>query len=622
MLKGYKLAALCIARANEEINFKLISELNRKLVSVGYRLFVYNTLTNLFWNTPSEDGEKAVFDLLDMDIADVVLVHEESIKAKDTIGRIIAKAHSCRTPVISIGGKYEKTANIDFDYEQGFECVVRHVLDNHGCKKIHYMGGMKDNDFSENRKNVVKRVAEEKGLFFDDSCVSYGEFWTRPARAAAEKIVEKGDIPDAVFCANDVMAMAVCAVFSEHGINVPDDSIVTGFDGLDDIFFFKPTITSCRYSFANLADKIVELILKYDNGESITGDYLVSQELVLNESCGCRKSPAVNAAKVVTEIGDRFYRYQNDDCMIHERMANIYCSEAVKQIYDEINTLNLYGVFALINSECTDERVNPMACPDDYSFSDEMCLLYRYSGDSSFDPCDFDRSEIAPELDYILETGNPLVFNALNFRDIPLGYVGFFFEATMTDYCRIPQVVNALNSFIGGFRMMRYQKYLTNRIDEISKRDMLTGLYNRIGFNSLVDDIMHNLKKDIAVISIDLDRLKYINDTFGHTEGDFAIRSVARALDEGCPGKKICARFGGDEFAAVTDECNIETITGSIQNWLDKFNAVSGKPYDISASIGVYVHKASDGYEDFEKLFNKSDKLMYEIKRKRKDNRL
>lgn len=169
---------------------------------------------------------------------------------------------------------------------------------------------------------------------------------------------------------------------------------------------------------------------------------------------------------------------------------------------------------------------------------------------------------------------------------------------------------------------MRYQKYLTNRIDEISKRDMLTGLYNRIGFNSLVDDIMHNLKKDIAVISIDLDRLKYINDTFGHTEGDFAIRSVARALDEGCPGKKICARFGGDEFAAVTDECDIETITGCIQDWIDKFNAVSGKPYDISASIGVYVHKAADGYEDFEKLFNKSDKLMYEIKRKRKDNRL
>ncbi len=621
MLYGYKIAALCIARANEEVNYKLISELNKKLVSIGYRLFVYNTLTNLFWSSPSEEGEKAVFELIDMDIIDVVLVHEESIKAKASIGRVMAKAHSSRKPVISIGGRYEKAANVNFDYVAGFEDILKHVIDVHGCRKIHFMGGMPDNSFSEERKQVVQRIAGERGIKFDESCVSYGYFWTDPAREAAEKIALSGDVPEVVFCANDVMAMAVCSVFASHGIKVPDDVIVTGFDGLDDIFFFKPTLTSCRYSFANMADKITELILRYEKGESIIGEYLVSQELILNESCGCRKSPAINAAEVVTQVGNRFNRYQNDDCSIHERLANIYCCESVKQVYDEIAALKIYGVFALINSECIDERVNPMSRPDDCSFSDNMCLIYKYT-EEDFTPCGFSRSDIIPELDYVMGTGNPVVFNALNFRDIPLGYICFFFEASMRDYCRIPQLVNAFNTFIGGYRMMRYQKYLTTRIDEISKRDMLTGLYNRIGFNSMIEEKIHGIKKDMAVISIDLDRLKYINDTFGHTEGDFAIRSIARAIDEGCPGNKICARFGGDEFAAVTDESDAEKISSSIQDWIDRFNKTSGKPYEISASVGIHIHKASEGYVDFEKLFNISDALMYEVKRKRKDNRL
>ena len=134
--------------------------------------------------------------------------------------------------------------------------------------------------------------------------------------------------------------------------------------------------------------------------------------------------------------------------------------------------------------------------------------------------------------------------------------------------------------------------------------------------------MMKNVKEGFSVISIDLDKLKYINDNFGHTEGDTAIRSFAGVLEKGCPGRKICGRFGGDEFAAVTDCTDTQLIKKSIEKCISEYNSTSGKPYELSASMGVAVCKDSDEYKCFEDIFKCSDRLMYEEKRRRKSSRI
>ena len=71
---------------------------------------------------------------------------------------------------------YENTINVCFNYEDGFENVVRHVIEEHGCRKLHMMAGLKDNDFSERRIDVFKKVLSENNIPFSNSMISYGEF--------------------------------------------------------------------------------------------------------------------------------------------------------------------------------------------------------------------------------------------------------------------------------------------------------------------------------------------------------------------------------------------------------------------------------------------------------------
>ena len=149
--------------------------------------------------------------------------------------------------------------------------------------------------------------------------------------------------------------------------------------------------------------------------------------------------------------------------------------------------------------------------------------------------------------------------------------------------------------------------------------DALTGLYNRRGFCTKYERLLEETgNKALAVIMCDLDGLKYINDNFGHEEGDNAIHKTACALKACCPPNAVCTRFGGDEMMAVYPVGeNERDVRALFCEYLDKYNAVSGKPYTVAASMGIYI--ASEGEKPgFEELVKKSDSLMYDEKKRRK----
>lgn len=166
---------------------------------------------------------------------------------------------------------------------------------------------------------------------------------------------------------------------------------------------------------------------------------------------------------------------------------------------------------------------------------------------------------------------------------------------------------------------MRYQNYLARRLEETYKSDALTGLYNRSGFTREYDRLIAQSRGVVTIALADLDGLKYINDNFGHGEGDVAIRTVAQALKAACPEGAVCTRFGGDEMIAVIEgECT-EPLRERLNALLEDHSKKSGKPYRVSASLGIYVSR--DESKDFEELMKKADKLMYADKMEKKKKR-
>jgi diguanylate cyclase (GGDEF)-like protein len=156
-------------------------------------------------------------------------------------------------------------------------------------------------------------------------------------------------------------------------------------------------------------------------------------------------------------------------------------------------------------------------------------------------------------------------------------------------------------------------------IQSDSKIDSLTGIGNRYSFNEFINKLSRqNVKEDYAIVMIDLDRFKEINDNLGHLEGDKALRDMA-VIIKGCiRHSDFAARYGGDEFVlAAKAEHDIQRLMNRIQEAIDLQNKKRLRPYQIYMSYGydVYTTNAGQSIKDF---LARIDALMYQQKESRR----
>ncbi|MBD5129543.1 MAG: GGDEF domain-containing protein [Ruminococcaceae bacterium] len=628
MINGKRIIALCIPKINDDSSRKFIVALNNSLPFEDCRLMVFATCSELFFGTTTEDGEMCVYDLLDLDYVDVVVICVEKLKNKELVERLVRKAIDGGKPVITVDGEYEGAISTEFDYEMGFRNVVEHVLDKHNVRRPHIMAGIKDNSFSESRIDVFADVLRSRGIEFDrESMVSYGDFWSFPATEATKRLIAENRVPEAIICANDTMAVAVVNELITSGYKIPEDVIVTGFDGIDEIMMSNPKITSCMCSYDKAAERIAGIIGRCLGGEHIEGVVKIPPTMILSESCGCCGIKPVDAMRDYLDLSSRFFRYQNEEYNMYSLVAKAISCKSMEELSNIIRDSRFYDVDCALTPECFDERINPICTVDrGDAYGDKMIHFFCSDNTRYTDYTSFPRKDIFPHMNSILETTHPLLFFGLNYLNVPLGYVCFHFHSDdVANYSKVPQSVRALNNAIGGHRNIRYHNYLQNRVEEIYKLDNLTGLYNRNGFTKEFQRVINRAKENGNVISaalVDLDGLKIINDTYGHDEGDNAIRTAAEAFRLSAPKDAVCVRFGGDEMMAVYEGHLDETaLRNAITSLLDSYNASSGKPYLVSASVGVYICGDPDGIE-FDDLVKESDKLMYFEKRKKKTSRI
>ena len=136
------------------------------------------------------------------------------------------------------------------------------------------------------------------------------------------------------------------------------------------------------------------------------------------------------------------------------------------------------------------------------------------------------------------------------------------------------------------------------RLEELYISDPLTGLFNRRGFEQQASAVFSQCKANnipLMLIAIDMDDLKYINDTYGHIQGDNAIQLLGKALSYSSMGKEICARVGGDEFNVIAGDYSqdeLDDFMSSVLNYIESYNEISDVPYNINASYGVKIGRA------------------------------
>lgn len=162
---------------------------------------------------------------------------------------------------------------------------------------------------------------------------------------------------------------------------------------------------------------------------------------------------------------------------------------------------------------------------------------------------------------------------------------------------------------------------MENELRAMALRDELTGLYNRRGFSILAEQqlkIASREKHNMLLLYVDLDKLKAINDGFGHEKGDQALQMVGRTLQETFRKSDLIARIGGDEFVVLaleSKEDSSSVILKRLEENLEMNNMQNSLRHQVSLSVGCAQFDPEDSCSLID-LLNRADQAMYEQKLK------
>jgi diguanylate cyclase (GGDEF)-like protein/PAS domain S-box-containing protein len=210
-------------------------------------------------------------------------------------------------------------------------------------------------------------------------------------------------------------------------------------------------------------------------------------------------------------------------------------------------------------------------------------------------------------------------------RDFPRAIFGpdgavRYYDGILVDISREKKVEDRLRrALLKLAASNRERKEMIRKLENLSVTDELTGLYNRRGFILMSRQTIlaaDRRKTPMFLLFLDLDNLKRINDTLGHSAGDDALRRMAGILKATFRGSDIKGRMGGDEFAIFpidTAEAGIQIALNRLEENIRAFNGSERVPYELAFSAGVAAYDPAAPVA-IEELLVRADKLMYEAK--------
>lgn len=182
---------------------------------------------------------------------------------------------------------FENTVSHD---PETFSLLVEHMIQVHGHRKIYCLTGIKGSAQAKDRLDAYFHVMQRHGLYYDSSYYAYGDFWrSAPVQYAQRLISGELAMPEAIVCANDVMADALIAALTKAGIRVPQDVAVTGFDGcLDpDDALSNISLTTYPHSCYQLGADALRRLYSIITGRSCRRIPARHSRIQIGQSCGC-----------------------------------------------------------------------------------------------------------------------------------------------------------------------------------------------------------------------------------------------------------------------------------------------------------------------------------------------
>ena len=571
----------------------------------------------------SEKGDSMIYDLPDLEDFDGIISMPATMGNETAAGKLSGLLGKVKgKPHVSIDVRREGAVSILFNDRISMEEMTEHLISEHGVRKIAFVSGPLNSRVARERIEACRNALKRHGLTLDDRLVFDGQ-WTRTGgRKAAERLLEiGGELPDAVMCGNDDMALSVIECLNDHGIRVPQDIAVTGFDALREAVM-RGVTTICR-PIDKSARKAVDILKKWAEGEEPKEDKLILSTIpIFGESCGCIQSMEHNNEKIRV-LGAERWNMETKLArlsMFSGSMAGVGDeTEARDKIRSFVSGWDIREFYLCVDpSVCreTEDSFSGKAYPD------RMLLLYGYRNGIEYDISMIPRRELTPSLREVRKNASCLVFSPLYYRDRSLGYVAMDL-GNGTGTALYP-VVMILNGALVSLYLQTNLKRSAAMIETMATRDIMTGMLNRRGYMEQAPAELEQAREQgriFVLLSADMDRMKEINDRYGHLAGDEAICRMGRAVQRLKELSLTPVHISGDEFLAygiADDPEEAENVVQFFSREVERINREEPWICDISASSGVFAAVPGEG-EDLDRFMTMADRAMYEDKKRKKN---
>lgn len=626
--------AVVVSALDEEYQYNIITSINKYAEEHNVNVSYFAAFCGTIGSRRFDIGESSVYNMIDFTRFDGAILMTNTFSNAEIRERLVNRVRTAKIPtVIFESDDYPEFHNIKIDNFAVMKKLVNHIIQHHGAKKLNYVSGPLVNPEAKARYDAFIAAMEENGLTVEERRIYHGNFFSYDGMLAVEDFVESGlSLPDAFICANDSMALTVVSSLEERGYKVPDDVMVAGFDNTSSAENAVPSLTSVNRPLGSAGYKACEIIHALIRGENPPKTTHLDAEPVFRESCGC-------GCQDQSEILRDFNNYKKrTNQRIEKTNTNVYMlnrliaglaesatpSQNFSYIENFIRELNCDKFCLCLTEDWQSNFSTASGLSDHGVYSTYMTAPLILEKGERRSVSYFPSSNIFPEP--FITGGNISYFQPLHFSERCLGYY------IMTN-CDFPirsllcqTLTMSISNSIENVRKLFHINKAMEELNRLYVMDPLCNIYNRNGFMSIAEDMFKDSvarRQRVMLSFIDMDGLKFINDNYGHSEGDFAIQHLAKVIKECTGNNSVCGRIGGDEFVIFTTNVNSgddKLIADRFTKTIEELNSSIDKPYEVSASIGSIVTTAGSR-ETLYSIIEKADDKMYEIKKSKKNAR-
>lgn len=627
MINNKKIIGVCTTKVQDTTRSDYLNRLHFIAHSAGYKLIIFNSFVDFYRNDAFDEGSAAVYDLIDYSMVDALIVTYDAFCNKNIPDDIIAAAKQNNVPVVVINGDVEGCHCVNPAYTEAFKSMLDHVIKEHGVTDTFFIAGNRENDpDSVLRIQCYKEILEKNGIAFDENNVDYGGYWEDPTKQIIARLIGEGRVPPrAIFCANDHMAFTTIDELKRLGYLVPEDVIVTGFDGVPAAEHYTPQLTTCRQDLEQLAKNTVDVLnLAFSEPDKLhaqTYRYITET----SESCGCSKLTNSDFRDIASEryrIIHEMEMHEDFEYAWIDRMLDI---STMNELHNALSGCMLERSFVLLNSDFLASIMDSNR-DSGKNFTDDLVMIpSKYTKGQQFTISSIKLSQLIPDRDSWLEDDTTYILSSIYVGSKVCGYYAVCTDNILYHKHKIKRVLKTINiAFNVAINRFR-QDGMQVKIEKAALTNSISGMPNLKGAIKWFKEFGSNPENHEMPLSVSIygiPKYSYIMENYGLDAIEDAVRMIAEALKVANPENCLIAQIAEDEFVIVNYYHDGNMIGDVIQNstavffrMIEAYNTDCGKDYYVEVNCGcTVVFSGWDGSLEGYIKFAKSEMYMNRLK--------